>query len=182
MGGPSAEKSKVTRGIHDPGAEVVVPDTIRQDASRQRVLGGGEPSGETEPALAFILQVRQLIGGGARKRREAGGKHGLAFALWVAADERDEGSRRGLMFPHPPSRQCRNERDLGFEGSQLFVRRVERLLLLQSRHQAGFCDQGRFACIQRRFFLLQRLELGGARITLRWGGHLTIAVSGAGKG
>ena len=95
MRGRGAHVSEVVGGIHESGAEVILPDAIDDGAPRQHVVAGGDPVGQGGAARAFGFAILQREA--RRQPGHAGKRSGtdrLAGTFHAAALQ--HGNRAGL--------------------------------------------------------------------------------------
>jgi hypothetical protein len=97
MGGRLSQAPEIARRAHEALPEMVLPEAVDQDARRERMLGGGQPARELQPAAA---------GGDGRRtaRKDLGKAPGadLAQARVVAADPEAGVREAGIGRPGDP--------------------------------------------------------------------------------
>ena len=60
MGRFASEKPKVTGRVHDAGAEMILPNTVRKNSWREGIVCTGNPLRKRETPLTFRRVNRQL--------------------------------------------------------------------------------------------------------------------------
>ena len=76
---PLAEGAEVARGRNQPRTEMVLPDAIDHDAGEERVVRGGDPAGEGQPAPRADLSGRPAVDAKAVLRVQRGRNPRLHF-------------------------------------------------------------------------------------------------------
>ncbi len=83
--------SEVRRRLHQALAEVMHPDAVHEDSRNQRMLSGGQPTGELQPATCagqtVVIQFEQATFAVRRSKRQRRGSHRLFGLLVIAAVE-----------------------------------------------------------------------------------------------
>src|SRR2546430_16022328 len=79
-------EAEVVRRTDQATAEMIVPDTVDQDASREWIVRAGDPLGELEAALAFrCIRCEAKIRQRRLHRGQAGGGDDFLLLLDVTA-------------------------------------------------------------------------------------------------
>src|ERR1051325_6224574 len=99
------ELPEVTRGKHQAGAEMMLPDTVHDDARGKRVRGIGDRLRKLEALLAFVEWPRLA---GRKDGEEARGRR-IAFGVAIASDPDKLLRGVGVLFDDLQKRILRRE-------------------------------------------------------------------------
>src|ERR1041385_7876644 len=167
------ELPEVTRGKHQAGAEMMLPDTVHDDARGKRVRGIGDRLRKLEALLAFVEWPRLA---GRKDGEEARGRR-IAFGVAIASDPDKLLRGVGVLFDDLQKRILRRERLLQPVGLGAQIGQVrlpgageisrEVLLLIQkdaaaARFAEGLVPQHEFVARER--FQIRLAQIVAARI------------------
>ena len=136
VGGLATEEAEVARGVHEAGAEMVMPQAVSEHAGGDGVVLG-DPIRQRDAAFTFRgVGLQFIFGGDLVEHAEAGGKHlGQGFHRVATFLDESRGGL-GLMCADPHLAEFRHGGDALVEDGELAS---------QFRQLLGFFGGGDFA-------------------------------------
>ena len=118
----AAHVTEIARRIDQPGAEVVMPQTIRQHAGRKWIRRIDNPIRQRQATLRLRFTARQLVTRrDSFEHRKTGRNNLFSTALRISTQENIKRTRSGREVSHPPVRQRGNGSELLLSSSKLLV-------------------------------------------------------------